>query len=264
MDISEDTKQRIKVCGIFLLQIYKITTGTMMSLFIPQSCGDKMCSLTDNYENNEVYHKLLFYWNTLSLFSFLICYGVELRREEWCVKYLDIDNNFPDNSLKEIIVKEKVLDNKMDTLNKYYYHILLSTSFIYLVNMLLTIKMIKDNYHGNSTVSCFTSFSLLVLMKLYNSFTVAYQSVKNDKMMSAYMCEFVSFNVLDNDYVKDKYNGKKNNRLEDIYCIEDNMAVDEVHPVHPDDVDVCDDDEQFKDANEFSPINHEEIIPIIN
>ena len=80
-----------------------------------------------------------------------------------------------------------VFDNKMDTLNKYYYHILLSTSFIYLVNMLLTIKMIKDNYHGNSTVSCFTSFSLLVLMKLYNSFTVAYQSVKNDKMMSAYM-----------------------------------------------------------------------------
>ena len=36
-------------------------------------------------------------------------------------------------------------------------------------------------------------------MKLYNSLEVARQSVKNDKMMSAYMSEFVSFNVLDKD-----------------------------------------------------------------
>ena len=81
-------------------------------------------------------------------------------------------------------------------------------------------------------------------MKLYNSSIVAYQSVKNDKMMRAYMCEFVSFNVLDNDYVKEKYNGTKNNRLEDITDIEE--------------------DEQIKDVNESEPsIKEEEIIPII-
>ena len=231
--ITDDTKQRIKVIGIFLLQIYKITTGTMMSLFIPQSCGDKMCSLTENYENSEIYHKTLFYWNTFSMFLFLLCYSVELRREEWCVKYLDIDNNYPDNSLKEIIVKEKILDKKMDKLNKYYYDILIGTTITYFINMLLTIKMINDNYHSNSTISCFMSFSLLVLMKIYNSWNVAYQSVKNDKMMSAYMCEFVSFNVLDTDYVAEKYKGKKNNRLEDI-------------------------------TDEEKTVNHEEIIPMID
>ena len=229
--ISEDSKQRVKVLGIFLLQIYKITTGTMMSLFIPQSCGDKMCSLTENYKNSELYHKTLFYWNSFSMFLFLICYGIELRREEWCVKYLDIDNNYPDNSLKNIIVKEKTLDNKMDKLNKYYYDILLCTSITYFINMLLTIKMINDNYHSNSTISCFMSFSLLVLMKIYNSWNVAYQSVKNDKMMSAYMCEFVSFNVLDTDYVNEKYNGKKNNRLEDIGDEEKIIDHEEIIPM---------------------------------
>ena len=39
-------------------------------------------------------------------------------------------------------------------------------------------------------------------MKLYNSLVVAYESIKNDKMLSAYMMEFVSYNVLDSDYVK--------------------------------------------------------------
>jgi len=42
---------------------------------------------------------------------------------------------------------------------------------------------------------------MLVQMKLYNSLSVAYQSVKNDKMTSAFMSEFVSYNVLDKDYV---------------------------------------------------------------
>ena len=81
---------------------------------------------------------------------------------------------------------------------------ILITAFSYFVNLLLTIRLLKKNYHSVSTLSCFASFSLLVMMKLYNSITVGYYSVKYDKMMSAYMSEFVSFNVLDEDYVKSK------------------------------------------------------------
>tara|TARA_B100000902_G_scaffold391558_1_gene442419 strand:+ start:772 stop:1491 length:720 start_codon:yes stop_codon:yes gene_type:complete len=236
MAIDEDIKQRIKVTGIFFLQVYKIMTGTMLSLFLPQNCGDKMCSIMDNYRNSEVYHKTVFSWNCFSAFLFFCCYLIELYREEWCVKYLDIDNDIPDNSLKHIIVKEKDLDRKMDKLNLYYYRLLCINSFIYFVNMLLTIKMMNDSYYNNSTISCFISFSLLVMMKLYNSLNVGYQSVKNDKMMSAYMSEFVSYNVLDKDYVNEKYNGSKNNRLEDITDLEDDKKLS---------------------------INEEEIIPII-
>ena len=76
--IDEDLKQRIKVGGIFLLQVYKIMTGTMLSLFIPQSYGDKMSSLNDNYNNSKVYHKMTFYWNSFSAFLFLCCYSIEL------------------------------------------------------------------------------------------------------------------------------------------------------------------------------------------
>ena len=64
------------------------------------------------------------------------------------------------------------------------------------------------------------------VMKIYNSFDVAYQSVKNDKMMSAYMNEFVSFNVLDKDYVeakeKELENQSENLQLEEIQLQEVN------------------------------------------
>tara|TARA_B110000285_G_C15123331_1_gene618610 strand:- start:2082 stop:2840 length:759 start_codon:yes stop_codon:yes gene_type:complete len=249
--IDPDIKQRIKVAGIFLLQSYKIITGTMVSLFIPQSCGGKMCSIQENYDKSELYHKTLFYWNSFTMFLFFCTYAIELRREEWCVKYLDINNNYSDNGLKEIIIKDKKLDNYMDKVNKKYYFMIRITCFCYFINLGLTIRMLNSDYHSNSTVSCFMSFSLLVLMKLYNSYSVAYQSVTNDKMMSAYMNEFVSYNVIDGDYVKEIYGGNKNNRLEDI-----TTQVDE------------EDNDEFKDANEIEEkdgcVKEEEIIPIIN
>ena len=104
-------------------------------------------------------------------------------------------------NLKEIIKKYKHLDIKMDRINLYYYYTLNATIFSYFINLLLMIKILKDDYHSSSTLSCFMSFLLLVLMKLYNSYNVAKQSIKNDKMMSAYMSEFVSFNVIDSDYL---------------------------------------------------------------
>ena len=202
--IDEDIVQRLKVGAIFILQVYKVATGTLLSLFIPQSCGDRICTLTENYENKEPYHQTALYWNMFSMFTFFVYYFVELRREEWAIKYLDIDNDKPDNCLREIIVTEPELDRKMDRLNRFYFNTLMVNIGVYTINIGMTFKMIVDKYHSISTLSCFASFSLLVYMKLINSFIVAYESVHNDKMMSAYMSEFVSFNVLDKDYLETK------------------------------------------------------------
>lgn len=154
----------------------------------------------------------------LRCFFFMLTYFYELKRENWSIKYLDINNNVSDNNLKSIIVNEPKLDKQMDRLNLRYRNIVCITIFLYFVNLCLTIRLLNKNYHSSSTLSCFASFSLLVMMKLYNSFSVAYNSVKSDKMMSAYMSEFVSFNVLDSDYLKNKElkNINKDLELEEI------------------------------------------------
>ena len=224
MIIDQDFGQRIKVMGIFALQFYKVLTGTMLSLFVPQACyeeiGDgseernnlQICTLTQNYENTDIYHQFSLSWNTLSFVCFIFCYILELRRENWAIKYLDIDNDKPDNSLKQIIVLEPKLDKQMDKLNKVYFYGLTITAIIYFINICLMINILRQDYHSMATISCFISFVLLVQMKLYNSLSIAYQSVKSDKMMSAFMSEFVSYNVLDSDYVSEhKVPDKTNN-----------------------------------------------------
>ena len=212
--IDIDLIQRIKVSGIFCLQIYKILTGTLLTVFVPQSCEtlitetnetqNNVCTLTENLNNSDNYHKKTLYWNIFTMTLFIGYYIIELKRENWSIKYLDIDNDKPDNSLKEIIKNEKELDKQMDKLNLYYYYLLCLTIFAYTINIMLMIKILNDEYHSSSTISCFMSFVLLVLMKLYNSYIVARESIKNDKMMSAYMSEFVSYNVLDKDYIGSK------------------------------------------------------------
>lgn len=220
--IDQDIVQRIKVMGIFTLQFYKVLTGTMLTLFVPQACRQseeisdgsgiftpdrvRICSISDNLENDEIYHRFTLYFNSISFLCFIYCYILELRRESWAIKYLDIDNNKSDNGLKEIIVKEPKLDKQMDRLNKLYFYGLIVTAIVYMINIILMINILYQDYHSASTLSCFVSFTLLVTMKLYNSLSVAYYSVKDDKMMSAFMGEFVSFNVLDKDYILDKQN----------------------------------------------------------
>ena len=206
--LDVDIIQRFKVGGLFFLQVYKVMTGTLLALFVPQKCGDSICTIDENLNDNDDFHMKVLSWNILTSVLFLGYYILELRREEWSIKYLDIDNDKSDNSLKEEIVKYKELDVKMDRMNKYYYNIVRVTIVFYIINNLLSMRLLKDKYYSSTTLSCFFSFSLLVGMKLYNSFCVAKNSVLHDKMTSAYMTEFVSYNVIDSDYL---LSGKKYN-----------------------------------------------------
>ena len=222
MIIDQDIVQRIKVTGIFLLQFYKVLTGTMLTLFVPQACrvseeitdssgvsspdGVRICTITENLENNEIYHRFTLYFNLLTFFCFIYVYILELQRENWSIKYLDVDKDKSDNALKSIIVNEPKLDKKMDRLNKLYFYGLSVTSVIYMINMILMINILYQDYHSASTLSCFVSFTLLVTMKLYNSLNIAYKSFKDDTMLSAFLTEFVSFNVLDKDYISENNN----------------------------------------------------------
>ena len=206
--LDVDIIQRFKVGGLFFLQVYKVMTGTLLALFVPQKCGDSICTIDENLNDNDDFHMKVLSWNILTSVLFLGYYILELRREEWSIKYLDIDNDKSDNSLKEEIVKYKDLDVKMDRMNRYYYNIVRVTIVFYIINNLLSMRLLKDKYYSSTTLSCFFSFSLLVGMKLYNSFCVAKNSVLHDKMTSAYMTEFVSYNVIDSDYL---LSGKKYN-----------------------------------------------------
>jgi len=203
--MNQDLRQSIKVIGLFCLQTYKIVTGTLLTVFVPQKCETeienvtetRICTLENNFNNNNEYHSRVLYWNILTMVLFFGYFIIELKREKWVIQNLEVDHNLPDNALKKILKQKPKLDKEMDDLNFYYYYILKITIGAYFINLCLMGKILKTNYHSSATISSFFSFSLLVLMKLYNSYIVAKESIQNDKMLSSFLSEFVSYNNLD-------------------------------------------------------------------
>ena len=92
--------------------------------------------------------------------------------------------------------------------NSRYFKITSITSGVYAINLILSSIIIYDNYVGIQAVTSYTSYVALILLKIYNSLFISYDSLKNDKALSGYITEFSSFNVFDEDIVNDKV--KKN------------------------------------------------------
>ena len=227
MKVDQDLKERLKIGALWVFQSYKVIMGSLLILFVPQKCEElveysgstdgeyetKICSVSDNFhKTDDMFHNITLGFNFLCVGLFLITYVVELRRENWCVKHLDINHDFPDNHLDDIIDTKPELKIELRKKNNRYFKITSLTSGVYMINLILSSIIIYDNYVGIQAVTSYTSYVALILLKIYNSLFISYDSLKNDKALSGYITEFSSFNVFDEDIVNDKV--KENNNDE--------------------------------------------------
>jgi len=205
MKLDVDLKERIKIFFLFMLQAYKVLMGSMLILFVPQKCDDHVCTFYDNVSDTQPFHLICFTFNSLSAVSFIACYLLELKRENWCVEYLDINKDFSDNNLKDILLKNPQLKKQIMIINNKYYNSARITLICYFINLILSTIYLYYKYLGLTTLTTYLSFVLLVVMKLYNAYLISADTKSNDRLLSSYMSEYQSFNVIDNDYA-DKYN----------------------------------------------------------
>ncbi len=218
MKVDQDLKERLKIGALWVFQSYKVIMGSLLILFVPQKCeelveysgssdGDEyetvICSVSDNlHKTDDMFHNITLGFNFLCVGLFLITYVVELRREHWCVKNFDINHDFPDNHLDDIIDQKPELKAELYKRNNRYFKITSLTSSVYMINLILSSIIIYDNYVGIQAVTSYTSYVALILLKIYNSLFISYTSLKGEKALSGYITEFSSFNVFDEDIVE--------------------------------------------------------------
>ena len=240
MKVSNDMKERLKIGALWLFQSYKVIMGSLLILFVPQKCEKLIlsdnsgsnnldeyetgiCSVSDNLnKKGDLFHDITLGFNFLCVGLFLVTYIVELRRENWCVKHLDINHDFPDNHLDDIIDQKPELKMELRKKNSRYFKITSITSGVYAINLILSSIVIYTNYVGIQAVTSYTSYVALILLKIYNSLFIGYDSLHNDKALSGYITEFSSFNVFDEDIVdKDIVNDKVKENSDDVRSPED-------------------------------------------
>ena len=99
MKLDVDTKQRLQTAFTFLLEFYKVLMGTFLGVFIPLKCKDKICTVRDNIYTEDRFHIATNIYNLISFIFVSAFYVIELRRENWSIEYLDIDENKALNNL---------------------------------------------------------------------------------------------------------------------------------------------------------------------
>lgn len=201
MKIDIDLKERLKIIFLFFLQSYKVIMGCLLVVFVPQNCGDHMCTVTDNLYNQNTFHQACLSFNYISVILFTICYIIELKRENWCVEYLDINKDFSDNHLENVIGDRPELKKQIMTINNRYYISTRITMGFYVINLILSSIYIFFKSLGLTTLTSYLSFVLLIVMKLNNAYLISADTKNNDRLLSSYMCEYQSFNVIDKDHV---------------------------------------------------------------
>ena len=228
MKVNNDLKERLKIGALFMFQSYKVIMGSLLILFVPQKCeetidysGSKssetdsvICSVSDNlHKTDDTFHNVTLGFNFLCVALFFGMYFVELRRENWCVKNLDINHDFPDNHLDDIIDQKPLVKAELRKKNSRYFKVSCVTSSVYLINLILSSIIIYTNYVGIQAVTSYTSYVALILLKIYNSLFISYTSLTGNKALSGYITEFSSFNVFDEDILTPKPDAEKESIL---------------------------------------------------
>jgi len=216
MKLDVDLKERLKIIFLFLLQSYKVLMGCLLVVFVPQECSDHVCTVTDNLNNTNDFHRACLYFNYTSVVLFLICYFIELKRENWCVEYLDINKDFSDNHLKNVLDDRPELKKQIMKINNRYYTSTRITLVFYAINLILSSVYIYFRSLGLTTLTSYLSFVLLIVMKLNNAYLISADTKKNDRLLSSYMSEYQSFNVIDKDHVIESSDQDEGVKIDDI------------------------------------------------
>lgn len=200
MHIDADNKQRIKAALAFGLEFYKVLMGTFLTAFVPRVCGEGVCTVSENIYDDELIHRIAISFNALSFITFIAFYYSEIRREEWCIKYLDIDPDKANENLDEEIEKYPEFKQAMIKLNTNYAN---STKFcgaVQVANIGLSLADISSNWAGGATLTPLLSYILLIFMKLFEAHSVSSIAVKDERAFSAYLTGPKTYNTIDKDY----------------------------------------------------------------
>jgi len=200
MKLSVDSKQRVTTTCLMFLEFYKILMATFLVLFVPQKCEEEVCTITENFFKRDPVHLAALISNFTTFVSVLYFYYIEMKRENWCIKYLDIDLAKPNNYLDDEIERYPKYKKQMNQLNKSYLKSMYVSSSLLVINFGVSGTAIGFDYVGTNTITTMLSFFLLISSKLYSAYVTGTESVKKERALSAYMKTAKTYNTIDEDF----------------------------------------------------------------
>jgi hypothetical protein len=200
---NQEFYQRYKAISNITLELFRVVTSSLMIIFVPQNCGDHICTFDEilQFDNNQKGIGLSI--NFITLFSFFFMYLVEMYRENLLIKYLDVNPNMPNDSEYLSNIMEILPNNKKQRIlngNVYYMYVSYFTIIVYIINAVISGIIINDAYLNSQTYATFITYVIFMINKLTNAYSVV--NTNENVFFSAYLKTNVQFNDIDRNYKK--------------------------------------------------------------
>jgi hypothetical protein len=199
---SQDFQQKSSTYSTLIIELYRVLMGSLLLVFVPQKCGDDICSMTELATDNNSLHNTTFAFNLVSLCAFVSLYVAEVRRETKLITYLEVDKEVPtdDDAVGEALTRLPTEKKEaLWSLDSQYQ----KTSYIalgsFLINTGLSGYTVFQNYLDDKTVSVFITNTLFMALKLKEAYDIT--NTKKNIFYSAYLTQPVQYNNVDPDKV---------------------------------------------------------------
>jgi len=198
---NQNLYQQIYTSINILLEFTRVITCSLLILFIPQKCGNNICSILEKIHFDSIFYATPLIFNFLTLLYFCFFYFIEIRREHVLIKYLDVNPSLPygkadvKKSIKILMLDNK---NKIIYIHKIYKKYANFLILICLINIIFSGVLISNYSIPNQTLSTFITYILFLFVKLNNVYSTA--NTEKYIFYSAYLSTNVQFNDIDKKY----------------------------------------------------------------
>ena len=201
-DDNQDFNQKMNVASTLALELYRVLMGAFLMVFVPQKCGDHICSISENINRGGVLSHVTVSSNALTLFAFLLLYIIEVRRENKLITYLEVNKSTPfDNeSVGNALLKlESTKKDNILAYDVYYQQTGYLCTGIFIVNSVLSSIVIYSHYLDSKTITVYLTNLLFMSLKVYDVYNTV--NTKPNIFYSAYLKNKVQFNDVDPDKI---------------------------------------------------------------
>jgi hypothetical protein len=195
---DQDFKQKTNAFIIVLIEIYKVLAASLLILFVPQKCDDHVCSYEENFESDSNTYTGGLVINFLTLALFMVLYGIEIKRENRLITYLEVniakpsDNVSVGNALNHLPLEKK---QAILSLDKIYNKLGKCSIVLFVANSILSGLIVYNYYLDSQTTTTFITNIFFMSGKIYDVYVNV--NTEENVFYSAYLKTKVQYNDVD-------------------------------------------------------------------
>ncbi len=196
---DQDFQQKLGVSVTVLLEFYRVMIASFLILFVPQKCGDHVCTISENAETGSDHlYNAGFSFNCITLIAFMAMYFSEIKREGKLIAYLDVNPKCKSDNESVGEVLQRLPTERSKTI-LFYDNLYQKTGYFaltcFVVNTTLSGIVIYKYYLDDKTTSTFITSVLFMITKMADVYSI----VKTEKNIfySAYLKGKIQYNDLD-------------------------------------------------------------------